>query len=327
VKQASVPRGLRAASCVALAAFGFGCSSGSSTQGFEEPVRVRGGQFVEGPMPGLAPWLPNSGQTPVSPRVTVAQNAGGLLEFGEPKRVISGRATDDALSVAFGFEGLGTGYWLVPVRGRDASNPGEFTFEFDAEYSRSISAGNHRVLFAAINANAASGTQLDVKFCMTSEVPDNGNACDPFRAPPSLVVSLDWDREVDLDLQVFTPSGVLVDAKHPSSAADEAGTGEPGVGTLELDSNARCIIDGQRRENLVFEETPPSGTYYVYANLFHACGQDSTRFNVTLNAPVEDTESGEFDQKETYRSSGVLTAPQANGGSNVGLLVTKFIVP
>ena len=315
-----------AASCAALAAFALGCSSESSSKGFEEPVRIIGGQFVEGELPGLPPVPQNSGLE-VSPRVTVAQNAGGRFEFGDPKRDISGRATDDALSVAFGFEGLGSGYWLVPVRGRDATNPGEFTFAFSAEYSRSIPAGVQRVLFAAIDGNRAAGTQLDVQFCMTSEVPDNNNACNPLARPPALVVSLAWDREVDLDLQVFTPNGVLVDAKHRSTAADEAGTDEPGVGTLGIDSNAGCVIDGHRRENLVFEEQPPSGDYYVYANLFDACGEDSVRFTATLHAPVEDAETGEFDQKEMDRTSGVLTAPQANGGSSVGLYLTKFVIP
>jgi hypothetical protein len=320
----------RVASISASAALGLvalGCSSESSSRGFEEPVRVIGGQFVEGPMPGLPPVAQNSGEPEVSPRITTAQNAGGKFEFGDPKRDISGRATDDAVSVAFGFQGLGRGYWIVPVRGRDASNPGEFTFGFSAEYSRAIPAGLHHVLFAAINSDRAAGTQNEIEFCMTNEVPDNNNACDPFARPPALVASLAWDREVDLDLQVFTPNGVLVDTKHRSTAADEDGTGEPGVGTLGIDSNAGCVIDGHRRENLVFKEPPPSGAYYVYANLFDACGEDSVRFTATLHTPVEDAETGTFDQKETYRTSGVLSAPQANGASNVGLYLTKFVVP
>jgi hypothetical protein len=319
-------RARAAASSTALAAFALGCSSESSSQGFEEPVRVIGGQFVEGELPGLPPVPQNSGLE-VSPRVTVAQNASGRFEFGDPKRDISGRATDDALSVAFAFKGAGSGYWLVPVRGRDASNPGEFTFGFSAEYSRAIPAGVQSVLFAAIDGNRAAGTQLDVQFCMASEVPDNDNACNRFVEPPSLVVSLDWDREVDLDLQVFTPSGVLVDTKHRSTAADEDGTDEPGVGTLGIDSNAGCVIDGHRRENLVFEEPPPSGTYYVYANLFDACGEDSVRFNLTLHVPSGPDEDQAFDQKEMFRTSGILSAPQANGGASVGLLLTHFVIP
>jgi hypothetical protein len=303
------------------------CSSELSTQGIQEPVRVIDGQFAPGKMPGLPPIEPGSGEAPVSPTVTSAQNAGGILEFGDPKRDISGRATDDAVSVAFGFDGLGGGYWIVPVRGRDASNPGEFTFGFSAEYSRSIPVGAHRVLFAAMNADHAAGTQFDVEFCMSSEVPDNGNACNPAERPPSLVVSLGWDRDVDLDLQVFTPAGVLVDTKHRSTASDEDGSADEGVGTLGLDSNASCVVDGHRREDLVFQDPPPSGAYYVYANLFDACDEDSVRFTLTLHTPSEGATPTEFDQQETYRTSGVLVASQANGGSKVGLLLTKFIVP
>jgi hypothetical protein len=312
---------------IALAWLGIACSSESPSKGIEQPVQVLHGQFVEGTFPGLPPIVPGSGETPVPPTVTNAQNAGGILELGDPKRDITGRTTDDAYSVAFGVEGLGTGYWLVPVRGKDAANPGELTFSFVAQYSRAIVPGDHRVLFAALGPNGESGTQLDVKFCMSSELPDNGNTCNPALPPPKLVVSLGWDRNVDLDLQVLTPAGVLVDTKHRSTAPNEDATGEPGVGTIDFDSNAGCVIDGHRRESLVFQETPPSGDYWVYANLFDACNEDSVRFTLTLNEARDAATPGQFDQVETYRTNGILVASQANGGAKVGLLLTKFVIP
>lgn len=312
---------------ILLALLLVGCSSEAVSAGFEEPVRVFNGQFHEGALPGLPPLTPEevaSGVAPVSPRVTTVDGVGGILRFGDPRQAIRGRATGDAVAVAFRFEDVGRGYWVEPLRGPDAVNPGEFTWNFDAQFSRALSLGRHRLLFAAIGEDGSAGTQLDVALCAGSEIPDNQNACLPSQKPPPLVVSLSWDVNADLDLQVRTPDGELVDAKHPQKS-----TSEPPqiLGHLDLDSNGGCIIDGVRRENLIFDQAPPSGEYAVYANLFESCGKSSVRFDVSVHLPADADAPGTFKQVEALRVSGTSIASQANGGANPGLFVTKFVVP
>lgn len=304
-----------------------GCSSEAVNAGFDEPVRVFDGQFHEGALPGTPPLTADevaSGATPLSPRVTTVDGVGGILRFGDPRQAIRGRATGDAVAIAFRFEALGRGYWVEPLRGPDAVNPGEYTWSLDAQFSRALAPGRHRLLFAAIDEQGRAGTQLDVALCADSEVPDNQNACLPSQKPPPLVVSLAWDVNVDLDLQVRTPDGELVDAKHPQTS-----TGEPPqvLGHLDLDSNAGCVIDGVRRENLVFDRAAPSGEYSVYANLFESCGKPSVRFDVSVHLPAEGDAPGTFKQVEALRVSGTSLASQANGGAKLGLFVTKFVVP
>lgn len=312
---------------IALFGAGVACSSESGTAGIEEPLRVFDGQFFEGELPGTPPLTEREltgGVTPVSPNVTSVDGASGVLLRGDPLRVMRGRATTDAVAVAVRFAELGSGYWLRPVGAPDAANEGQYTFTLDTELSRALRPGMHDLVFAAIGEHGEAGTQLGVGLCVASPVPDNLNACAPSQRPPATVVSLSWDTNADLDLQVFTPDGVLVEPKHPNTAVP----GDPGKpeGVLDRDSNQSCSDDGVRRENLVFEDAPSPGDYFVYVNLFDACGTPSARFEITLHGVADGDEPDTFRQVETYRASGVLLASQANGGSKVGLLITKFTV-
>ncbi|MFZ5895393.1 MAG: hypothetical protein ACOY0T_30335 [Myxococcota bacterium] len=312
-----------------LALYLVGCSSEAVSAGYEEPVRVFNGQFHEGALPGLPPLGADdiaAGVEPLSPRVTTVDGIGGILRFGDPRQAIRGRASSNAVAVAFRFEDVGSGYWIEPVRGPDALNAGEFTWSFEAQFSRALPLGRHRLLFAAVDAQGHAGTQLDVALCAGSEIPDNQNVCLPTQKPPALVISLAWDVDADVDLQVRTPDGTLVDAKHPLAKPVD-GEPTPADGRLDLDSNAACSIDGVRRENLVFDQAAASGEYAVYANLFAGCGKPSTRFTLTVHMPAEGSEPGTFKQVEVFRNSGILLASQANGGAKLGLFVSNFIVP
>jgi len=308
-----------------LSASSLACSSETGTAGITEPLRVFDGQFIEGELPGRPPLTEEelaNDVKPVSPNVTSVDGASGVLLRGDPLRVMRGRASTDAVAVGVRFAGRGSGYWVRPVGAPDAANEGQYTFTLDTELSRALPPGLHELVFAAIDREGSAGTQLGVGLCVASPIPDNLNACAPKQRPPSTVVSLSWDTNADLDLQVFTPDGVLVEPKHPTTAAP--GDEEDPRGALDRDSNHGCSDDGVRRENLVFEDAPAAGAYFVYANLFDACGEPSVRFDLTLHGVVEGDEPDTFRQIETYRTSGVLLAAQANGGSKVGLLITKF---
>jgi hypothetical protein len=321
------------ASC-ALAVLG--CGEATITSGLEEPFRVASGQFVEGALPGLPPIA--AGEQSVTPTVT---GVGGIskVRAGERARGITGTASDDALSVGIRFADLGSGYWVRPVTVVNLEGGG-FSWQMQADIGIDVPPGVHQMLFAAIGADGRSGSQRAVEVCVEPEVPDRrsdlstifrSNACDPTQPPPALVVSLGWESEVDLDLQVVTPSGKLVDPKHPTTAVpNEDGdidTHAPGVGNLDGDSNAACAFDGRSRENLVFDDQPASGRYAVYVSLFDACGERSVDFTVSLHTISPGAEPDTFRQVESYRQAGRVTALQADGGARIGLFVTEFVVP
>jgi len=318
-------------SVLVLASVLLGCSSEPLTQALEEPIRTPDAQFRKGDLPGLPPLTTdevNGGVKPQSPTVTSVSVANSLVPLGEPSRTISGRASTDAKAVGVRFADAGSGYWVLPTRGADVLNGGELEWRFDAAFGHNLEPGLHRLLFAAFDENGNSGTQADLNLCIAREVPDNGNSCDPTTSPPALVVSLSWDAPVDLDLLVITPTGKVVDSKHPSTAEeDEDGKVNPngeGVGIFTGDAFAGCIKAGTRRENLVFQTTPPSGTYLIYANLYDACGEPSVTFDVSLHTASAGVEPDTFTVQRTFHQAGQLLAVHANGAAKRGMFITSF---
>jgi hypothetical protein len=306
-----------------------GCSGETLTRGLTEPLRVDTAQFEEGDLPGIpADSDAAKAEAPSKLPTLLSFSALTIVPPGAVDRGISGTATPGTVSVGFRFEDLGTGYWVLPTTTADVFTENELAWGGLASYARQPTPGKHRLLGVALDAKGRAGVQSSLSVCLLPEVPDNGNVCDPQKAPPKLVVSLAWNSPVDLDLRVVTPDGKIVDAKHPTTAlADESGKVDPtaeGLGHILLDSNASCQIDGQQRENLVFQARPPAGKYLVYANLYEACEQASVEFTMTVHSsiPADD----HFAQLETLRKSGGLQAVHANGGASLGTFITQFSI-
>jgi hypothetical protein len=300
------------------------CSGEESlTRGLTEPLRIDGAQFREGPLPGG----PATGDSEGQPAITLFDSP-GVVAPGLLDRRISGRATPGSAAVGVRFKDIGTGYWLLRTTNADIVNNGELLWGGAATFARSPAAGKHELLAVAFDADGRPGPQTSSEVCLSPEIPDNGNACDPTQAPPKLVISLAWNTAVDLDLRVVTPSGKVVDAKRPTTAVRD--DGEPldpnaeGVGQILFDSNAGCEIDGQQRESLVFQTRPPAGSYLIYASLFEACGQDSVELSATVTSSVPAGDA--FTQVETLRVSGSLQALHASSGASLGTFLTQFVI-
>lgn len=318
---------------LALALAVAGCSGEPVTRALEEPIRIPDAQFFEGELPGLPPLTAdeiNAGVMPKTPVVSGINLGNAVIPPREPARAFSGVSSPDTLAVGVRFAKLGTGYWLLPTRGADVVNDGALGWSFRAGFGGDLPTGLQELLLAGFDAEGRSGNQVALKLCLSSELPDNGNSCDPTTAPPALVVSLAWQAAVDLDLRVVTPSGKIVDSKNPTTAdEDEDGkldTTLPGTGVIAFDSFARCVPDGRRRESLVFQETPPAGTYLIYANLYDACGQPGVSFDVSMHTQADGEEPDTFRQTQTYRQAGQLQAVHANGGAALGMFITSFNV-
>lgn len=318
----------RLGGALALAA----CSGDPLTVALNEPIRISDAQFREGALPGSPPLTSEqirAGETPKEPLVSGITLQNLLIPPREPARTISGLTSKGSVAVGVRFEDLGTGYWLLPTRAVDTESNG-LEWRFRAAFAGGLPPGTHRLLFAAVDAEGRSGTQTPLTLCLAPEIPDNGSSCDPSQTPPALVVSLSWDAPVDLDLRVVTPSGKVVDSKHPSTAErDSKGKldlSAPGVGVIDFDSFGGCVPDGRGRESLVFQSAPAPGTYLVYANLFDSCGQTSAAFDVSVNRAVPGDDPDTLRLEETLHQSGQLQAIHENGGGALGLYVTAFTV-
>ena len=121
-------------------------------------------------------------------------------------------------------------------------------------------------------------------------------------------VSVSWDVDSDLDLHLVEPgaTGEEIFWGNPSSV-----TG----GTLDLDSNPACAIDGVRNENIGWPTGAPNhGTYTVRLDHWADCGEAESRYVVTVRV------KGHAIQTFT----GTVTAPGDSGGVGSGATITTF---
>jgi hypothetical protein len=304
----------------------FACSGEKSETGLGEPLRLRNASFKSGDLPGDLPApVPRS-----SPIVTSFETASTVVRPGQTEKGLLGRASPDAVAVGIRFADVGSGYWVFPVDGPDPQNNGELTWQSVADFGTDFAPGLHALRVVAIDGTGHAGTQRELSVCITPNIPDNLNACDPKLAPPAAVFSLSWDTPVDLDLVVVTPDGRIVDAKHPRTVAPPppgpstgVDAGATSVGTFDRDSNGGCVIDGVQRENLVFQTRPPPGSYLVYASLFDACGHAPVHFRFSLYEPEATADPKILHLIQSVEKEGVVLGIEASGGSRLGTFVTE----
>ena len=312
-----------------------GCSSEAVPSGVGEPLRVRystqAGQFRAGALPGSPPLTDEQVLTHVEPDPpSVSLNVGGsIVRSSDSGFSLNGSTSNEAVAVGVRFLDLGSGYWILPVTGQDATRPGTFNWAGSVDFGADLPAGYHPLGVVAIDGAGHAGTQTQQKLCVASDIPDNLSSCSPGATPPDTVLSLVWDTPVDLDLRVITPQGKVVDPKHPSTALAVDGHVDPtvkGTGSFDTDGVRACQNVGRRRENLVWNDAPGPGRYFVYASLYDACGQPAVRFNVSLNRPGPAEADGTHHLLRSFERAGELLASDADAGVGRGLFVTEFIV-
>ncbi|HLK36664.1 MAG TPA: hypothetical protein VKU41_07910 [Polyangiaceae bacterium] len=300
-----------------------------------EPIQVHGAQFVPGPLPGAPPAPPeeagaeggvDAAASSAEPGLSITNVtfASQLVLPGQSGKSVSGRATKDAVAVGIRFADMGSGYWVVPVGGLEPQFPGEITFGFSADFEADDPPGNHSLELVALSAAGAAGQQTDVQLCVGSRVPDKYHACDPTTAPPAAVISLRWDTNFDVDLHVITPQGIDINPKTQivDALVDGGARPPPNAPAIDRDSLLRCVPDGIRQEDLVFQDIPPSGKYEIYADPYDSCGQSAVRFDLTVYQS-----SGicpDCRLVPLFTRGGELLAVQANGGTSAGTFVVEY---
>jgi hypothetical protein len=307
-----------------------GCSS-QAPSGYDEPLRVFRStdsgrvlaQFFEGRLPDSAQNADASSMTATDSTVVK------VTQFLPPNNVIlpgyrgsnvRGRLSTNASAVALSFD-TGTGYWVVPAGVPDSSSDDELTWLAICDYSPEIAAGFHELTAVAVDANGTFGGPVTQKLCFTGQTAAGLNACVSTIPPPVAVISLSWETNVDLDLVVVPPSADrIVSPKHPATMDRNAdGTLPDEAGVMDRDSNAGCVNDGLRTENLVFDKVKPQGTWAIYANLFDSCKQPVVNFAVRIYVSrtdgVNEKDQTLYHLEQVGERFGTLLGTQANGDS------------
>jgi hypothetical protein len=221
--------------------------------------------------------------------------------------------------------------------------PPGYTLGASADFSDSIPVGPTFLVAVALDPQGHAGPQYQQVACISSNGPAGAAACGG-GDPPVAAITLSWDTQLDLDLQVVAPDGTIVSPAHPTlHDPPKTGTVDPNAPRINRDSNANCVIDGQRSESLIWPTVPankgtteyPSGTYLIYANLFDPCGQQAVTFHATVSQAVAATgdngAAGAGASDETtmveqvvYDQAGEMIARQANSTRSLGLYVGSY---
>jgi hypothetical protein len=320
-----------AAMCVPAAVAG--CDVGQSPDtGLTEPMVVSGAQFISGPLPGslppgpdaMAPAVPDGGFAPLSVLSVGVMNpsipAGGSIG-------VHGDVSGDTAAVGIALVNMGTGYWVVPASGPDTQTPGALTYSLSTGYNLDDPPGLYTLRVVAIGSDGRAGAQSDLGVCLNWRIPDNGHACSPDVAPPAAVFTLEWDTNFDLDMHVVGPGGTAFDTKMRIGAPLEAGVTSlpPDQPFIDRDSMRSCVVDGWHQEDLIFPESLPKGTYYLFADPYSACGQDAVHFTYTVYRSTGKCPACNLESKLKW--AGELLASQATGGLSPPTYVGSVVVP
>lgn len=291
---------MRRASVASVAAVALvACSSGASNDpGLRATLRVEGATFVEGAPPAADPAGPAVGS------VTLVTSA---VYPGEAHKALGATLAGTSTAAVVALEG-DVGYWIVPAGVPDVATPGLASLHATMSFAPWLAGGAATLAVRAVDAAGRAGAPSLVALAVTGAVPAG-----------RLVVTLGWDTESDLDLHLVVPGGAEVYKGNVNSYAPPPPGSPPdppdawkGGGVLDFDSNASCVVDGRRRENVVWGGPPPSGHYVARVDTFSLCGAPGAYWTlaVLLDGRVVAQARGQstaFDEEQAHdRGAGVL---------------------
>lgn len=285
------------------------CSGGATADpGLSALLRVQGAQFVAGAMPATSS---------AGPRVDSVEFPTNTIWPGDAHKTFSGALDPSATAAAVALSG-DRGYWIITAGVPDFSAPTLPTFHGVASFATTLVPGQYTFQVRGIDAGGTFGPPA-ARILTAGETPPAAPA-----PQGELVVTLAWDTESDLDLHVVDPMGDEIYHGDPSSApsrsAGQGALADAGsYGHLDVDSNAGCVIDGLRREDVVWPGAPPTGPYLVRVDTPSLCGQPIANYAVraVLRGSVISQANGVALDPDTW-------GPHDRGA---GKLVLTFSVP
>jgi hypothetical protein len=281
------------------------CSSGvRADAGTDAYMQVPGAQFFRGPMPQGSASGPNVDQ---------ALLVNNDIWAGLQNDPLTGAMDPSATAAAIGLQG-DVGYWVVVAGPPGVTTPNDPSFSANLVFSPGIILGSYTLVVSAVDGNGNFGlpnTQI-----LTAEQ----NPLNP-PATGDLAVTLTWDTESNLSLHVVDATGTDIywgnQSSQPPFSFDQTDGGS--YGYIDYDSNANCVIDGLRREDVIWPDPPPSGQYTVRVDAPSLCGQPIANWQVKVV----------LEGNQIAQATGVAVDADTMGSHGVGsgVLALQFSVP
>lgn len=235
------------------------------------------------PAPGDGPTITAAGNATVVNGGTLVVTVGSATPFQTIYVFVRG----DALGLAVEANGGIGGFYRINLPSPQTSAPVLLTFP------QEVPLREFELLFAAADPAGTVGEYVGLPTTVT--IVGTGD----------VQVTLSWDADSDVDLHVIEPGG-----EETYYADRTSGTG----GSLDLDSNAACRIDGVRNENITWPVgRAPRGRYTVRVDYWDSCNVARTNYTVRIN------NGGNV---QIHR--GFFTGPGDQGGLGSGVTVATF---
>ena len=242
------------------------CSDGASSDpALHSRMRVLGAQFVPGATPS----------SEAGPEVAALDLLTNTIWPGYADKPMRGTLGASATAAALALSG-DAGYWLIPAGIPDVAAPSLPTFRCSAAFSRTLPEPAYTLEVRAVDEQGQFGPRERRTLTVLPNAPSRTGA-------GQLWISLSWDNEADLDLHVLDPLGHEIYHGAPSSVdAFAPGASDQSAGILEFDSNADCASDQLRQEDVVWQQSPPSGRYAVRVDSASLCGNAIAHWSVNV---------------------------------------------
>ncbi|WP_394837279.1 hypothetical protein LVJ94_10270 [Pendulispora rubella] len=234
-----------------LAAMAAGCEGTQADAGLDAKLRIEGAQFFRGSMP--------AGEEGGPAVVAVALRT-NEIRAGAKDKSCGGALARPATAAAIALSG-DLGYWVVPAGPPAVETPELPSFEATLAFAPTLASGAYQLVVRAVDGAGRFGLPVERSLSTAAAADDDAE----------LAVSLRWDTEADLDLHVVDARGVEIWKRNINS-------GDGAI--LDFDSNAACLIDGRRRETVLWKTAPPAGHYIVRVDTFSLCQAQTARFRV-----------------------------------------------
>ena len=233
-------------------------------------VSLEGGDFHEG----------------TKPETSDGYDGGQISEITGPESVTNGGTFTISVTIP---GATGDQDFVVAVTG----DSGHFTttatatdgvFNIDISLNAEVDVETVNVSVAPVDDDGDVGEYADIDF----QLVETGTG--------DVKITLAFDQSTDLDLYVVEPA---VGDEEPFQISFSNKV-SPSGGTLDLDSNPSCNVDGTNIENIFWPtDSAPKGQYLIGVDYYQACVDVTVNYTVTITIGDEvQTIPGSFEASE-----------------------------